>query len=332
MSAFIHRFILTVLAAVLFTAGARAQVDHRGFLASGIDRMSIEAWETAQARAYDIKRAEQINAIDRTLHDGVRWTKREARHLAVAAAAEGQRLVGAARRTFVKIAIAGNRFAAVALAEADRGSSRDIILAAHDIAVEGRHLVAEARRTLTAAFAERRRMIAQAEDDKASIVVRRLAVEFHRVAAGVDQVFVEMVAESRRAEASAAREAARDAALTAGKAFRGGRAAAHLMVAPRPMVKASLRVNVEILIGTLMAARFAAAPESASEAAPPIRVWKLSRKTVGPAAALAGSAAKGFAQPAALTAPDESNAAMKVRLNAALNAVQQVGRWLLSAR
>ena len=328
MSAFTHSFILTVLAAVLFTTGARAHVDERGFVTQGIERISVEAWEAAQARAYDTKRAQQIDAIDRTLHDGGRWAARETRRVAFAAAAEGQRLVGALRRTFVAVAMKGNRFAAAALAETGRGSDRDIVLAAHDIAVEGRRLVAEARRTLTAAFAERRRAIAQAEDDKASIVVRRLAAEFRRVAAGVDRVFAEMAAESRRAEVSAAREAARDAALTAGKAFRGGRAAVHLMMQPRPAVKASLRVDVETVIGTVMAARFAAVPE----AVPAIRVWKLSRKTVGPAAALAGSAANGFAQPAALTAPDESNAAMKVRLNAALNAVQQVGRWLLSAR
>ncbi|BCW87016.1 hypothetical protein sos41_01420 [Alphaproteobacteria bacterium SO-S41] len=328
MSAFIHRFILTVLAAVLFTTGARAQADDRGFRTSGIERMSVEAWETAQARAYDVKRAAQINAIDRTLHDGVRWAKREVRGVAVVAAAEGQRLASAARRTFVKIAIAGNRFATAALAEADRGSSRDIVLAAHDIAVEGRRLIAEARRTLTTAFAERQRMIAQAENDKASTVVRRLAVEFRRVAVGVDLVFAEMVAESRRAEMSAAREAARDAALTAGKAFRSGRAAAHLMTAPRPAVKASLRVDVEAAIGTVMTARFSPVPE----AAPAIRVWKLSRKTMGPAAALAGSAGRGFAQPAALITRNDGDEAMKVRLNAAMDAVEQVGKWLLSAR
>lgn len=98
------------------------------------------------------------------------------------------------------------------------------------------------------------------------------------------------------AEMSAAREAARDAALTAGKAC-GGRAAVRLITAPRPAVKASLRVDVEAAVGTVMTARFSPVPEAAPEAAPAIRVWKLSRKTVGPAAALAGSAGRGFAQP-----------------------------------
>lgn len=327
MSAFIHRFALTVFAAVLVTSGAQARTGDSAFATSAIERVSVEAWEAAQVRAYDAQRAEQVRGVERALHDGMRWAISETRHLAVAAAAEGQRLIDDMDRTIVTRAVEGHRFAA-AIAESGRASNRDIVRVARGIAAEGRRLVAEARHTLMDAFAERGRVIAQAKEEAASAAARRLV-------AGVDRAFTKMVAEGRRAWASAtarstlAREAARDAAVTAGKAFRGGRSALRLIIAPRPTVKTTFRMDVENALGAVMTARFAAAPA----ATPAIRVWKLSRTSEGVTAALAGSAASpGLVQPAMSMARDGGNSAIGARLNAAMSAVQRVGAWLLSAR
>ena len=324
MTAFIHRLCLTAFAAVLVTSGAEARMGDSGFATSGIERISVAAWEAAEMRAADAERADEVRAVECTLHDGMRWAIRETRDMAVAAAAEGQNLIGEMGRTFVASAIASQQFAAAAIAEAGDASDRNIIQTARDIAVEGRRLAVEARLALADAVAERRRMFAGAASGPT--LVRRAAVELRRFATRVDHVFAGMVAESRLA-------GARDAAMTAGTAFRGGRSTAlHLMTAPRQVVKTSLRADVENAIGAVITAHFAAVPKATPEAAPAIRVWKLSRKSVSPAAALTGGAASGLAQPAVLAAHDQGGDALDVRVDAALSAVQQVGAWLFSVR
>lgn len=341
MSAFIPRFALTVFAAVLITGGAEAHVKDLSSLTSSHERISVEAWEAAEARAYDRRHADRITAIDRTLRDGARWAVDEGRGVALAAAAEGHRLAGDVRRLIAESADETHRFAAAAVA---RHSGRDIVVAVRDMLGEGRRLVAEARGALAEAVAARRQMAAQVEAGPTvdvAMAVRTLAAETRRFAAEARRAVAAMRAESERAAAhatllryTALREAAREAALAAPYAYRGGRAALRLMMEALPVVKAGLRVDLKNAIGEVMAARFAAAPEAATEAAPAIRVWKLSHRGARPVdAALAGGVATGgLAEPAAPVLQDGDAGVISARFNAAVDAVQQAGRWLWSIR